>query len=91
MQSQADEPTGYPKKEIDRFAKLATEWAAKQDVFVFFISGAKERNPAAAVALQEKLGIAPKFAEEPVPVKKAVAKKAAAKKPAPKKAPAKKK
>ena len=48
---------GYPKKEIDRFAKMATDWAKKQDVFVFFISGAKERNPAAAMALQEKLGL----------------------------------
>jgi len=91
MQSQANEPNGYAKKEIDRFAKLATVWAAKQDAFVFFISGAKERNPAAAVALQAKLGIAPKFAEEPMLVKKTVAKKAAVKKPAPKKAPAKKK
>ena len=48
MQSQADQAAGYPKKEIDRFAKMATDWAKKQDVFVFFISGAKERNPAAA-------------------------------------------
>ena len=87
MQSQADEANGYPKKEIDRFAKMATEWSAKQDVFVFFISGAKERNPAAAVALQAKLGITPEFAEESAPVKKTPAKKAA---PA-KKAPAKKK
>ena len=91
MQSQADEPTGYGKKDIDRIAKLATGWAAKQDVFVFFISGAKERNPAAAVAMQARLGIAPQFPDEPAPVKRAVAKKAAAKKPAPKKAPAKKK
>ena len=87
MQSQADEANGYPKKEIDRFAKMATEWSAKQDVFVFFISGAKERNPAAAMALQTKLGIKPVFAEEPAPVKKVAAKKA----PASKKAPAKKK
>jgi uncharacterized protein YecE (DUF72 family) len=88
MKSQANEPDGYAKREIDRFAKLASGWAAKQDVFMFFISGAKERNPAAAVALQAKLGITP---DKPAPVKKAVAKKAAAKKAAPKKAPAKKK
>lgn len=81
MQSQADEAAGYPKKEIDRFAKMATEWSAKQDVFVFFISGAKERNPAAAVALQAKLGTTPVFPDEPAPVKKAApAKKAPAKK-----------
>jgi uncharacterized protein YecE (DUF72 family) len=86
MQSQGDEPTGYGKKDIDRFAKLATGWSNKQDVFVFFISGAKERNPAAAMALQAKLGIAPKLPDEPALVKKAVPKRAAAKK-----APAKKK
>ncbi|NUZ05507.1 DUF72 domain-containing protein [Piscinibacter koreensis] len=33
--------------------------AAGRDVFVFFISGAKERAPAAALALLERLGIAP--------------------------------
>lgn len=90
MQSRADEPAGYAKKDIDRIAKMATGWSAKQDVFVFFISGAKERNPAAAVALQEKLGIAPEHAAEAAPVKKAVAQKAPAKKAAAK-APAKKK
>ena len=86
MQSQADQAAGYPKKEIDRFAKMATEWAKKQDVFVFFISGAKERNPAAAVALQTALGITPVFPDEPVAAKKAPVKKAPVKK-----APAKKK
>jgi uncharacterized protein YecE (DUF72 family) len=100
MQSRADEPEGYPKKEVSRFAKMATNWAQKQDVFVFFISGAKERNPAAAIALQEALGIAPKFAEEAVApkakatqVKAAAPRKAAAKadKAPAKKAPAKKK
>lgn len=84
MQAQADETNGYPKKEIGRFATMATDWAKKQDVFVFFISGAKERNPAAAKALQDALGIAPK--EGPVvTVKKAAAKKAPAKAPAKKK------
>jgi len=29
---------------------------APRDVFLFFISGAKERNPAAAMALLERLG-----------------------------------
>jgi hypothetical protein len=56
-------------------------------VFAFFISGAKERNPAAAMALQERLGIAPPAGEADAttgkvkaPVKKAAAKKAPAKK-----------
>ena len=101
MQSQADQPNGYPKKEIDRFAAMATDWSKKQEVFVFFISGAKERNPAAAVALQKALGIAPNSddpAAAPVAtVKKAsqlksgVPKKSASKKTAPAKAPTRKK
>jgi uncharacterized protein YecE (DUF72 family) len=84
MQSKSDEKTGYPKREIDRFAKLAEGWKAKGDVFVFFISGAKETNPSAAIALQEKLGIKPFAGDAPVV-------KAAAKKASVKKAPAKKK
>lgn len=84
MQSQADEANGYARKEIDRFAKMATKWAKGGETFVFFISGAKERNPAAAVALQEKLGIAPKFDVEALMAgkKPAVKKAAAAKAPA---------
>ncbi len=79
---------------------MATDWANKQDVFVFFISGAKERNPAAAIALQQAIGITPKFEMEAVApkakatqVKPAAPKKAAAKaEEAPaKKAPSKKK
>ena len=101
MQSKEGEVSGYSKKEIGRFAGLAKDWAGKKDVFVFFISGAKERNPAAAMALQDALGIAPKFdADTVAPAKKAsqvkpaapkkAAAKAAPKAPA-KKAPAKKK
>lgn len=96
MRSQADEPAGYPAAEIGRFAKLASGWAKKQDVFVFFISGAKERNPAAALALQEKLGVTPKTSAEADAMAagkaaKTVAAKSPAKKAAAKKAPAKKK
>jgi uncharacterized protein YecE (DUF72 family) len=100
MQSQPDQVDGYPAKDVTRFAKMAADWAKKQDVFVFFISGAKERNPAAAIALQEALGITPKFAEEAVApkakatqVKAAAPRKAVAKadKAPAKKAPAKKK
>jgi hypothetical protein len=53
---------------------------------MFFISGAKERNPAAAVALQEKLRV--KALSEPLAA--VVAKTGPAKKVAAKKAPAKK-
>lgn len=88
MQSQSDEVAGYPSAEIGRFAKLASGWSKKQDVFAFFISGAKERNPAAAMALQEKLGIAPSDEPEAVAPKKAAKTLA---KTAAKPAPAKKK
>ena len=54
-----DCPTGYDGKALDRWAECAREWQKRGDVFVFFISGAKVRAPAAAMALQEKLGIAP--------------------------------
>ena len=92
MQSQANEKAGYSKKEIDRFAKMATDWSKKRDVFVFFISGAKENNPAAAMALQQKLGLKALAGPMPVVAKKAPATTAAVKKtPANRKAPAKKK
>ena len=46
--------TGYAKKDLDRFAKTAKGWAKTGDAFVYFISGAKVRDPAAAMALIEK-------------------------------------
>ncbi len=64
MQTKSDEPNGYRKAEIDRFAKMFTGWSKSQDVYVFFISGAKERNPAAAMALQDKLGLTPETSAE---------------------------
>ncbi|RYY96497.1 MAG: DUF72 domain-containing protein [Alphaproteobacteria bacterium] len=96
MQSQSDEKAGYPAAEIGRFAKKLTGWSKSQDVFAFFISGAKERNPAAALALQDKLGITPDTLAEADQMAagkatKTVATKAPAKKAAAKKAPAKKK
>jgi uncharacterized protein YecE (DUF72 family) len=59
MQTKSDQPAGYPKADIDRFAKMFTDWSKTQDVFAFFISGAKERNPAAAMALLARLGLTP--------------------------------
>lgn len=64
MQTQSDQPNGYPASDIGRFAKMFTDWSKKQDVYAFIISGAKERNPAAAMALQDKLGITPKNSHE---------------------------
>jgi uncharacterized protein YecE (DUF72 family) len=48
---------GYTAAELDRLADQARAWAeGGRDVFLFFISGAKVRNPAAAQALIARLG-----------------------------------
>ena len=52
-------PTGYDDSALDRFAGLANSWSKKGDSFLFMINGAKLRAPAAASALQERLGITP--------------------------------
>jgi len=56
MGSQEDVKTGYPPKALDDWAKRAKAWAKRGDAFVYFISGAKVRNPAAAEALIERVG-----------------------------------
>jgi uncharacterized protein YecE (DUF72 family) len=74
MRSRATESSGYPRAELDAWARRARNWAGGEipedlpriadagasgpprDVFIFFISAAKERNPAAATALIECLG-----------------------------------
>ncbi|MBM3533710.1 MAG: DUF72 domain-containing protein [Alphaproteobacteria bacterium] len=48
--------TGYTKPNLDKWAKRAKAWSKRGDAFVYVISGAKERNPAAAMALIEKFG-----------------------------------
>jgi uncharacterized protein YecE (DUF72 family) len=53
--TQADEPTGYSKAGLKKWAKTARDWEKSGDVFLYFISGAKERNPAAAMAMLELL------------------------------------
>ena len=68
-----DEPEGYSRAELDRWAGVVRSWAAGEspagltyvdeagaesrprDVFAFFISGFKDRNPLAALALNERL------------------------------------
>ena len=53
-------PTGYDDKALDAFAKLAKKWRKDgRDAYLYMINGAKVRAPAAALALQERLGIAP--------------------------------
>ncbi len=49
--AQGSEPTGLPRVE-----PALTPTSAPRDVFVFFISGAKERAPHAAMALRRALG-----------------------------------
>lgn len=49
--TKADEPTGYPKPALKKWMQTAREWEKSGDVFLYFISGAKERNPAAAQAM----------------------------------------
>ena len=48
--------TGYDEKSLNRFATLVRSWG--KDSYVFMINGAKVRAPAAAQALQLRLGIA---------------------------------
>ncbi len=53
--TQADESTGYPKAALKKWAATARAWEKSGDVFLYFISGAKERNPAAAKAMLDLL------------------------------------
>jgi uncharacterized protein YecE (DUF72 family) len=55
MSSKPDEPTGMTSDELDGIAKQTQAWAKRGDVFAYFIAGAKVRNPAAAMALIDKL------------------------------------
>jgi len=48
--------TGYDPASIDGFAERARRWQGDgRDSYIFMINGAKERAPAAALALQERL------------------------------------
>ena len=56
QESVDDVPTGCDDAALDAWTVRAKEWAADgRDAYVFFISGAKHRNPAAAMALIERL------------------------------------
>ncbi len=56
MSSREDLKTGVSAKELASIASQAWAWATRRDVFLYFISGAKARNPAAAEALIKVLG-----------------------------------
>lgn len=55
QRSAAEEKSGYPARALTAWAKRLQDWARTRTVFAFFISGAKERNPAAAQALIKRL------------------------------------
>jgi uncharacterized protein YecE (DUF72 family) len=56
MASRDELETGVTDGELEGFAHRARAWAKRGDAFIYFISGAKVRNPAAAQALIRKLG-----------------------------------
>ena len=56
MTSREDLETGLPASELTKLAKRARPWALGGDVFLYFISAAKVRNPAAAAAFIAQLG-----------------------------------
>ncbi len=50
------EPAGYPADKLAAWAAQAQAWAAaKRDVFLYVISGYKPHNPAAALAILDRL------------------------------------
>jgi uncharacterized protein YecE (DUF72 family) len=53
MGTKASSPKGYPPAALARWRERAQTLARDGDVFFYFISGAKERNPHAALALIE--------------------------------------
>ena len=58
MRSEADCPTGYTPASLDAWATGVRAWSqgpSARDAFAFFINAAKERAPAAAMALLERL------------------------------------
>ncbi len=58
MRTAAKPKTGYKPAALDGWAARARGWAARGDAFVYFISGAKQRNPAAAQALIARVNTA---------------------------------
>ena len=50
--------TGYDAGALDAFAKRAQRWQSEgRDAYIFMINGAKVQAPAAALALQDRLGV----------------------------------
>jgi len=51
MRTEEKVATGYKPADLERWSKRAEDWAKRGNAFVYFISGAKVRAPAAAEAL----------------------------------------
>jgi uncharacterized protein YecE (DUF72 family) len=56
MSSRENLKIGITEAELTALVKQTRAWVKRGDVFAYFISGAKVRNPAAAQALIKKLG-----------------------------------
>ncbi|TWI01016.1 uncharacterized protein YecE (DUF72 family) [Luteimonas cucumeris] len=57
--------SGGEADDLPRIDPVVSAPTRPRDVFIYFISAAKERNPAAAMALQQQLGLAPAEAFSP--------------------------
>jgi uncharacterized protein YecE (DUF72 family) len=55
MESSDEHAEGFTKAALDGGAKKVKAWAKTGDVFFYFISGAKVRGPAAAMALLKRV------------------------------------
>ena len=69
MRAEPAHPAGYAPRALDAWAERAKGWAGERPTFVYFINGAKERAPAAAQALLQRLGWTPPE-PEPAPPKR---------------------
>jgi uncharacterized protein YecE (DUF72 family) len=56
MRTRDEVETGYAAADLARWARRARAWAKRGDAFIYFISGAKVRAPAAAQALIARVG-----------------------------------
>lgn len=60
QQMREEIPTGYDDAALNAFAERARGWSGEgREVYIFMINGAKEKAPAAALALSERLGLRP--------------------------------
>jgi uncharacterized protein YecE (DUF72 family) len=55
MGTQQSEPSGYSATDLTKWEKQARKWGADRDVYLYVISGFKPHNPAAAMALIDRL------------------------------------